>query len=241
MLAINIENLHKEYSNANAVNGITLQIKQGEFFGLLGPNGAGKTTTIGVLTGLVNKTSGQVKLLGKDVVTDYLEARSLIGLVPQEHNFDRFEKVYNVLHYSAGYFGIPRRERHGKIKKILEELNLWHKKDVQALTLSGGMKRKLMIARALIHNPKILILDEPTAGVDVETRKQMWAYFRKLNKEGTTILLTTHYLEEAEELCKRIAIINKGEIVKLDTTSNLLKMSTKEKAKLEDIFIELTR
>jgi len=215
-----------------------LEIKAGEFFALLGPNGAGKTTLIQILTGLCNKTSGEVYLFNKDVYKDYQEARALIGLVPQEFNFDIFEKVYNILYYNAGYFSIPAKEREARIKKILTDLNLWEKRNTPARELSGGMKRKLMIARALIHNPKILILDEPTAGVDVETRKTMWDYLKKLNKDGTTILLTTHYLEEAEALCERIAIINKGKIVTLDTKENLLKTHNK---KLEEIFLHLTK
>ncbi len=237
--AITIKNLTKAYPNTKAVDNISLEINEGEFFGLLGPNGAGKTTAIGVLTGLVNKTSGTVKLFEKDVAEDYKEARALIGLVPQEFNFDIFEKVYNILYFNAGYFGIPAKERHDRIKEVLTALNLWEKRNEQARTLSGGMKRKLMIARALMHKPKILILDEPTAGVDVETRKTMWKYMQQLNKEGTTILLTTHYLEEAEALCERIAIINHGKIIKLDTKENLLKSSGKDK-KLEEVFIELT-
>ncbi len=237
--AITIKNLVKNYNGTEAVKGISLNIKEGEFFALLGPNGAGKTTTINILTGLTNKTSGDVLLFDKDVVKDYKEARALIGLVPQEFNFDIFEKVYNILFFNAGYFGIPRKERRQRIEEVLKELTLWDKKDVPARTLSGGMKRKLMIARALMHKPKILILDEPTAGVDVETRKVMWKYFERLNKEGTTILLTTHYLEEAEQLCERVAIINHGKIIVEDTTKHLLKKHGD--AKLEEIFIQLTQ
>ena len=237
--AILIKNLIKRYSDTNVVDNISLSIKGGEFFGLLGPNGAGKTTMIGILTGLVNKTDGKVQLFGKDVEKDYTEARSLIGLVPQEFNFDIFEKVYNLLYFNAGYFGIPKKDRRPRIKELLTALNLWEKRNVPMRTLSGGMKRKVMIARALIHNPKILILDEPTAGVDVETRKMMWQYFKEINKQGTTIILTTHYLEEAEFLCERVGIINKGIMVKLDTTQNLLQFHGKD-AKLEDVFIHLT-
>jgi len=237
--AIAINNLVKEYPNTKAVQGISLNIAKGEFFGLLGRNGAGKTTTINILTGLCNKTSGEVKLFGKDIVKEYREARSLIGLVPQEFNFDIFEKVYNIIYYNAGYFGIPAKERKRRIEKVLKELDLWEKRNAPARALSGGMKRKLMIARALIHEPKILILDEPTAGVDVETRKAIWKYIKKLNENGTTILLTTHYIEEAEALCNRIAIINKGEIIKLDETKNLLKI-LEGNAKLEDVFLHLT-
>ncbi|PIN73576.1 hypothetical protein COV20_05120 [Candidatus Woesearchaeota archaeon CG10_big_fil_rev_8_21_14_0_10_45_16] len=237
--AISIKDLVKEYPGVNAVRNLSLEIKEGEFFGLLGPNGAGKTTTLGILTGLVNRDSGEVTLFGKDVEKNYVEARRLIGLVPQEFNFDIFEKVYNILDFNGGYFGLSKKERAQRIETILKDLQLWEKRSTPARFLSGGMKRKLMIARALIHHPKILILDEPTAGVDVETRKSMWKYLQKLNKEGTTILLTTHYLEEAEFLCERIAIINKGRIIKLDNKQNLLKLHGKD-AKLEEVFTHLT-
>jgi ABC-2 type transport system ATP-binding protein len=240
MLAISIKNLKKIYPNLVALKGISLDIKQGEFFALLGPNGAGKSTTISILTGLTNKTEGEVKLFNKDVIKDYREARSFIGLVPQEFNFDIFEKVYNILYYNAGYFSIPSKERKARIEELLKQLDLWKKRTSQAQELSGGMKRKLMIARALIHKPKILILDEPTAGVDVETRQSMYKFFKKLNADGTTILLTTHYLEEAENLCQRIAIINNGEIIKLEDKDKLMKEFGENK-KLEEIFIELTR
>jgi len=239
MNAITIKDLVKTYPSTEALKGVSLTLKPGEFFALLGPNGAGKTTMIQIMTGLCNKTSGEVSLFNKDVYQDYVEARQLIGLVPQDFNFDIFEKVYNILYYNAGYFWIPAKERPARIEKILKDLGLWEKKDAQAMQLSGGMKRKLMIARALIHNPKILILDEPTAGVDVETRQTMWTYLKKLNQDGTTILLTTHYLEEAEKLCDRIAIINKGEIIKVDTKENLLKEHGNKK--LEDIFLQLTK
>jgi len=225
MNAISIKDLVKTYPNTEALKGVSLQIKKGEFFALLGPNGAGKTTMIQIMTGLCNKTSGEVSLFNKDVYQDYVEARQLIGLVPQDFNFDIFEKVYNILYYNAGYFWIPAKERGPRIEKILKDLGLWEKKDSPAIQLSGGMKRKLMIARALVHHPKILILDEPTAGVDVETRQTMWTYLKKLNQDGTTILLTTHYLEEAEKLCDRIAIINKGKIIKVDTKDNLLQLT----------------
>ena len=239
MNAISIKDLVKTYPNTEALKGVSLQIKKGEFFALLGPNGAGKTTMIQIMTGLCNKTSGEVSLFNKDVYQDYVEARQLIGLVPQDFNFDIFEKVYNILYYNAGYFWIPAKERGPRIEKILKDLGLWEKKDSPAIQLSGGMKRKLMIARALVHNPKILILAEPTAGVDVETRQTMWTYLKKLNQDGTTILLTTHYLEEAEKLCDRIAIINKGKIIKVDTKDNLLKEHGNKK--LEDIFLQLTK
>ncbi len=233
MDAITIRNLCKNYpGNVEALKGISLSIHPGEFFALLGPNGAGKTTTINILTGLTNKTSGEVRLFDQDVVKDYRDARSLIGLVPQEFNLDQFEKVYNVLFFNAGYFGLPRKERRAKIEKILREMGLWEKRNSKVRELSGGMKRKVMIARALIHEPKIIIFDEPTAGVDVETRKFLWKYFQKLNVQGTTILLTTHYIEEAEELCRRIAIIHQGHIVKLDTTENLLSVLEEETMKI---------
>ena len=239
MNAISIKDLVKTYPNTEALKGVSLNIKKGEFFALLGPNGAGKTTLIQILTGLCNKTSGDVSLFNKDVYQDYVEARKLIGLVPQDFNFDIFEKVYNILYYNAGYFWIPAKERPARIEKILKDLNLWDKRDAMAMQLSGGMKRKLMIARALVHHPKILILDEPTAGVDVETRQTMWEYLKKLNQDGTTILLTTHYLEEAEALCERIAIINKGKIIKVETKEDLLKEHGNKK--LEEIFLHLTK
>jgi ABC-2 type transport system ATP-binding protein len=238
--AITVQSLVKTYEEVEALKEITFSVHKGEFFGLLGPNGAGKSTAISILTGLCNKTSGDVLLFGKDVVNDYKEARALIGLVPQEFNFDIFEKVYNILFFNAGYFGILAKERKKIIEKVLRDLGLWEKRHTQARHLSGGMKRKLMIARALMHKPKILILDEPTAGVDVETRKKIWTYMKKLNESGTTILLTTHYLEEAEALCERIAIINHGKIIKLDKKENLLRLHGKD-AKLEDVFIHLTK
>lgn len=238
--AITLKNLVKQYSSTRAVDNISLTINEGEFFALLGPNGAGKTTTIGILTGLVDKTSGEVKLFDKDVEKDYVEARRFIGLVPQEFNFDIFEKVYNILDFNSGYFGISKQERGRRIEKILKNLDLWDKRAAMVRTLSGGMKRKLMIARALVHEPKILILDEPTAGVDVETRRVMWSYLQQLNRSGTTILLTTHYLEEAEFLCERVAIMNHGKIIKLDQKENLLK-SHGQNAKLEEVFIHLTK
>lgn len=227
--AITIGNLTKEYTGGTtALRSLSFSIKPGEFFALLGPNGAGKTTTINIITGLANKSSGEVQVLGKDVFTEYKEARSCIGLVPQEFNMDHFERVQNVLFFNAGYFGVRRKERAAKVEKLLHDLGLWEKRTAKIRELSSGMKRKVMIARALIHQPKILILDEPTAGVDVETRRFLWDYFQRLNRQGTTILLTTHYIEEAEELCERIAIINNGEIVALDKTENLLTLLERE-------------
>src|SRR3989338_2062071 len=251
MDAITIRNLTKKYGDGTvALHNSSFSITKGEFFALLGQNGAGKTTTINILTGLANKTGGEVLLFGQDVVRNYRQARSLVGLVPQEFNLDQFDKVYNVLFFNAGYFGIPRSQRPAKIESLLRELGLWEKRHSKVRELSGGMKRKVMIARALIHEPKILILDEPTAGVDVETRKLMWDYFRELNRQGVTILLTTHYIEEAEELCERIAIINKGKIIALDKKEKMLalhkakvaiqKLESK-RTTLEDVFLHLTK
>lgn len=249
--AITIKDLTKAYSTgAEALKNITLSVKSGEFFALLGPNGAGKTTTINILSGLANKSSGEVLLYGKDVYANYTEARPYLGLVPQEFNMDIWETVYRTLYYNAGYFGVLRSQRAAKIEKILWKLDLWEKRDSKIKELSGGMKRKVMISRALIHEPKILILDEPTAGVDVETRKLMWNYLRELNRQGMTILLTTHYIEEAEELCERIAIINQGRIIALDKKENMLtlhkagkeiqKLESK-RTTLEDVFLHLTK
>ena len=213
--AITIKNLTKTYAgsegNFQALSGIDLEIKEGEFFALLGPNGAGKSTTIHVLTSLAVKTSGEVKIFSYDIEKDHIKAREQIGLVPQEFNMDIFEQVEKLLWFNAGYYGIPRSKRMKRIDEVLKLTGLTEKRKNKVITLSGGMKRKLMIARALLHKPKILILDEPTAGVDVETRQQMWDFLKKLNKESKiTFLLTTHYIEEAEQRCERIAIIQKG-------------------------------
>jgi len=213
--AVEIKGLKKVYGNKfTALKGVDMTIKEGDFFALLGANGAGKTTIIGILTGTVLKTGGSVKVFGVDIDKDHNEAKKLIGVVPQEFNFNIFEKVQDIIIQQAGYFGIPRGEAKKRVKPILEVLELWDKRDTKAMELSGGMKRRLMIARALIHGPKFLILDEPTAGVDVELRHGMWSYLKKINKEGVTILLTTHYIEEAEELCRNVAIIKTGEIIK---------------------------
>ncbi len=212
--ALSIKNLTKTYKNGVvALKGIDLEIQKGDFYALLGPNGAGKSTTIGIIASLINKTSGEVKIFGKDLETELSQAKTLLGLVPQEFNFNQFEKVYDVVMTQAGYYGIHRRLAHERTEKYLKQLGLWEKKDSVSRTLSGGMKRRLMIARALVHEPRILILDEPTAGVDIELRRSMWAFLRDLNKEGTTIILTTHYLEEAESLCRNVAIIDHGEIM----------------------------
>ncbi len=199
-----------------------MEVREGEFFGFLGPNGAGKTTTINILTGLTTYTDGEVKVFGKDVIRDYREARKLIGVVPQEFNFDDYFTVDEILQFYAGYFGIRRDEARRRVDELLDQFNLAQKKDTHVRKLSGGMKRRLLIARALIHKPKILILDEPTAGVDVELRRKLWRSMQELNKEGTTILLTTHYIEEAERLAKRIGIINHGKLIALDNTDNLI-------------------
>lgn len=221
--ALSVKQLKKVYSNGvAALKGIDLMVPEGEFFGLLGPNGAGKTTLIGIVVGLVNKTSGTVEVLGHDLDTDTSKARASVGIVPQEFNFSIFEKVQNIVVDQAGYYGIPRSVAMPRAEKYLKQLGLWEKRNDPAQMLSGGMKRRLMIARALIHEPKLLILDEPTAGVDIELRREMWVFLRELNTAGRTIILTTHYLEEAEQLCRSVAIINQGEIVKQGLVKDLL-------------------
>ncbi|WP_442793150.1 ABC transporter ATP-binding protein [Pseudoalteromonas sp. T1lg122] len=229
MIALNIEGLKKVYKNGvEAVKGIDLQVQQGDFFALLGPNGAGKSTTIGVISSLVNKSAGRVQVFGHDIDTDLEAAKSELGLVPQEFNFSQFETLNQILVNQAGYYGVPRKLAHERAEKYLKQLGLFEKKDKQARTLSGGMKRRLMIARALMHEPKLLILDEPTAGVDIELRRSMWDFLREINKQGVTIILTTHYLEEAELLCKNIAIIDSGVIVENTTIKALLAKLDKE-------------
>lgn len=222
--ALTIADLRKTYAGGvEAVKGISLQVKEGDFFGLLGPNGAGKTTTIGIIASLVYKTSGSVSVFGIDIDRDFPAAKRLIGLVPQEMNFSIFEKVQDIVCQQAGYYGIPRRQASGRVEHYLRRLGLWEKRNVAARELSGGMKRRLMIARGLVHDPKLLILDEPTAGVDVELRRGMWDFLRELNQQGRTIILTTHYLEEAEQLCNRIAIIADGRLVEDTDKRELLK------------------
>ncbi len=223
MQAINIQNLFKKYATGTeALKGITLHVEEGDFFGLLGANGAGKTTLIGILCGLVNPTSGNISIFGFDADTQRDQAKQKIGIVPQEFNFSIFEKVWDILITQAGYYGLTPKEAAPHAEELLKRLGLWEKRNQPSQVLSGGMKRRLMIARALIHQPRLLILDEPTAGVDVELRYGMWEYLTELNKKGTTILLTTHYLEEAERLCRNLAIINKGEIVKTGAVNELL-------------------
>jgi len=223
MEALTIRGLKKTYGNGfEALKGIDLDVGPGDFFALLGPNGAGKSTTISIISALVKKTGGSIRIFGHDLDRDPDEAKRLLGLVPQEINFNQFETVLNVVVNQAGYHGIPRREGIQRAEKRLRELSLWDKRDVVTRTLSGGMKRRLMIARALVHDPKLLILDEPTAGVDIENRRSMWDLLREINRSGTTIILTTHYLEEAENLCRNIAIINHGRIIENSTMSELL-------------------
>ena len=232
MIALEIEGLTKEYKNGfKALHGINLSVQKGDFYALLGHNGAGKSTTIGIVSSLINKTAGRVKVFGYDLDEQPSLLKQQIGLVPQEFNFNQFEKVQDILVNQAGYYGIPRREALQRAEIWLKKLDLWDKKDQQAMRLSGGMKRRLMIARALMHNPQLLILDEPTAGVDIELRRTMWMFLRELNLQGTTIILTTHYLEEAEMLCRNIGIIQQGRLVVNMAMKDLL-------AKLEsEIFI----
>jgi ABC-2 type transport system ATP-binding protein len=213
-LALKIEGLRKVYeTGTEALKGVSLDIEEGEFFGFLGPNGAGKTTLISIVSGLATKTAGTVEINGLSMDSYPDKVKSFIGLVPQEFNFNIFEKVEDIVVDQAGYYGIPREEARTRTEKVLKQLGLWDKRADKAMDLSGGMKRRLLIARALVHEPKILLLDEPTAGVDVELRRGMWDFLREINKAGTTIILTTHYLEEVEILCRKVAIINKGEII----------------------------
>lgn len=223
MYALEIENLRKTYKGGfEALKGVSLSVKKGDFYALLGPNGAGKSTTIGVISSLVNKTSGSVTVFGHDIDKDLELAKQNLGLVPQEFNFNMFETVEQIVLQQAGYYGVSRAEAKERAKKYLTQLELWDKRSDRARTLSGGMKRRLMIARALMHEPKLLILDEPTAGVDIELRRSMWEFLQKINKEGITIILTTHYLEEAEMLCRNIGIINRGELIEDTSMKSLL-------------------
>jgi len=222
-VALEINQLTKIYSNGfEALKGIDLTVSHGDFFALLGPNGAGKSTTIGIISSLVNKSSGSVKVYGKDLDTQLSDAKSFLGLVPQEFNFNMFEPVEEIIVNQAGYYGIDRKEAFERSHTLLKQLGLFEKRREMARNLSGGMKRRLMIARALVHKPQLLILDEPTAGVDIEIRHTMWEFLQKINSEGTTIILTTHYLEEAENLCKNIAIIDQGKIIENTSIRELL-------------------
>ena len=221
--ALKINGLRKTYDNGfEALKGIDLAVETGDFFALLGPNGAGKSTTIGILCSLVNKSSGSVKVMGYDIDTDFGMAKRRLGVVPQEFNFNQFERIQNILVNTAGYYGIPRDQAMPRIEHYLKRLGLWDKRDNPARALSGGMKRRLLIARALVHQPDLLILDEPTAGVDIELRRGMWDFLAEINNQGTTIILTTHYLEEAEALCRKVSIINHGEIIVHSSTRDLL-------------------
>jgi ABC-2 type transport system ATP-binding protein len=224
MNALSVRGLTKTYKNGiQALKGVDLDVEQGDFFALLGPNGAGKTTLIGIVTSLVNKTAGTASVFGHDIDRELEVAKTCIGIVPQELNFNQFETPYTIVVNQAGFYGIPRDVARERAEKYLKQLQLWDRKDKMSRGLSGGMKRRLMIARALVHEPRLLILDEPTAGVDIEIRRSMWDFLREINEQGTTIILTTHYLEEAETLCRNIAIINGGLIVERDRMSNLLR------------------
>jgi ABC-2 type transport system ATP-binding protein len=224
MQALSLRQLTKTYKNGiKALKGIDLEVAEGDFFALLGPNGAGKTTAIGIVTSLVNKTSGTVEVFGHDMDRELETAKSCIGVVPQEINFNVFETAFTIVVNQAGFYGIPRALAKQRAEKYLKQLQLWDRRNSIARGLSGGMKRRLMIARALMHEPRLLILDEPTAGVDIEIRRSMWEFLRNINEQGTTIILTTHYLEEAENLCRNVAIIEGGRIIERDTMANVLR------------------
>jgi len=227
--ALDIEGLTKNYSDGfQALKGIDLHVREGDFFALLGPNGAGKSTTLGIVSSLVNKSCGKVRVFGHDIDTDLSSAKLSLGVVPQEFNFNQFEKVEDIVTTQAGYYGIPLKTARVSAEKYLKKLGLWDKRNTPARMLSGGMKRRLMIARALVHEPRLLILDEPTAGVDIELRRSMWQFLEEMNRQGTTIILTTHYLEEAEALCRNIAIIDHGEIIRHTSKRELLQQLSVE-------------
>lgn len=229
MKALSIKNLKKTYANGNqALKGIDLAVESGDFYALLGPNGAGKTTAIGIISSLVNKSSGDVEIFGNNIDTALEAAKICIGLVPQELNLNQWETVHNIVLNQAGYYGLSRKFAHKRAEKYLKKLRLWDRRDDQAMSLSGGMKRRLMIARALVHEPRLLILDEPTAGVDIEIRRSMWEFLREINEAGTTIILTTHYLEEAESLCRHVAIIDEGTIIEDARMSTVLRKLQRE-------------
>ncbi len=236
MLALEITGLSKTYQTGlQALKGIDLHVEQGDFFALLGPNGAGKSTTIGIITSLVTKTDGNVKIFGIDTSLHPQQAKAQIGLVPQELNFSQFEAPLEIVVNQAGFYGIPRKLALQRAEIYLKQLGLWEKRDQPSRSLSGGMKRRLMIARALVHEPRLLILDEPTAGVDIELRRTMWDFLRDINDQGTTIILTTHYLEEAESMCRNIAIINQGNIIENCPMRDLL-----NRLNMETLILELT-
>lgn len=221
--ALQLDDLKKTYRNGTeALRGISLEVAEGDFYALLGPNGAGKSTTLGIVSSLVKKTSGRVRIFGHDIDSDLSAAKQALGVVPQEFNFGQFEKVIDILATQAGYYGIEKKRAYAQAESYLEQLGLWDKRNQQARSLSGGMKRRLMIARALVHEPRLLILDEPTAGVDIELRRSMWEFLQGRNRSGTTIILTTHYLEEAESLCRHIAIIDHGRLVENTDMQSLL-------------------
>ena len=222
MLALEISDLYKTYSSGlQALKGISLEVEQGDFFALLGPNGAGKSTCIGIISGLVNKTGGTINIFGHSIDNEFILAKSLLGSVPQEFNFNTFEPVEEIIVNQAGFYGVTARRARVETEHYLKQLGLWQHRRSQARRLSGGMKRRLMIARALIHKPRLLILDEPTAGVDIELRRSMWDFLEQINEQGTTIILTTHYLEEAERMCRNIAIIDEGKIIAQGTPDGL--------------------
>ena len=229
MKALSIKNLEKTYANGNqALKGIDLSVETGDFYALLGPNGAGKTTAIGIISSLVNKTGGEVEIFGHNIDTELEAAKACIGLVPQELNLNQWEGVHNIVLNQAGYYGLGGRLARERTEKYLRVLQLWDRRDDQARSLSGGMKRRLMIARALVHEPRLLFLDEPTAGVDIEIRRSMWDFLREINEAGTTIILTTHYLEEAESLCRHVAIIDEGRIIEDAKMSTVLRKLQRE-------------
>ena len=229
MYALEISQLHKTYANGlQALKGIDLTVEQGDFFALLGPNGAGKSTCIGIISSLVNKTSGSVKVFGHSIDRELITVKSLLGSVPQEFNFNTFEPVNEIITNQGGFYGIPAKIARKRTEFYLKELGLWTHRNVQARVLSGGMKRRLMIARALIHKPRLMILDEPTAGVDTELRRSMWLFLDEINRQGTTIILTTHYLEEAERMCRNVAIIDEGSIIRNTSMNALLKSLNSE-------------
>ena len=224
MHALSIKDLSKKYkSGVKALKSVSFDVQEGDFFALLGPNGAGKTTAIGIITSLVNKSSGSIEVFGHDLDKELALAKSCIGVVPQEVNLNLFDYNFNILVNQAGFYGIPRSEGKKRAEQYLKQMQLWEKRKTNARSLSGGMKRRLMVARALVNQPKLLLLDEPTAGVDIETRRMMWDFLRDLNANGTTIILTTHYLEEAEQLCNKVAIIDEGKIIENDSMQNVLK------------------
>lgn len=237
MKALNVTNLQKTFPNGtHALVGLSFSVEEGDFFALLGPNGAGKSTTINIITSLTNKTNGKIEIFGHDIDSDFAAAKACIGVVPQEFNFNIFDTPWQILLNQAGFYGVPRHIAKERAEETLKQLELWDKRHVAARMLSGGMKRRLMIARALLHRPRLLILDEPTAGVDIEIRRSMWRFLTEINEQGTTVILTTHYLEEAENLCRNIAIINRGRIVENTSMNQLLR-----KLNLETFIMNIDR